>query len=149
MAVFVSGSDETTGSDGRGLVSYMGYLAPESDWTSYFAPAWDGRVLAGPPRIPYLHMTEIRSPKWRTEYGLSRYAADCRVDAAVKVIDQMGSLYPVSSTVDGTAFRQLVKARVPRGKGHVGMRQPDFYAFSATRSTCLRQWSIYIQRPSE
>src|SRR5689334_19334212 len=59
MAVFISASDEYSGSDGSGSFLFAGYIGPEKDWSDFFVPAWRQRVLDGPPTIPYLHMTEI------------------------------------------------------------------------------------------
>jgi len=100
MAVFVSASDEHSGPDGRGLFVFAGYVGPEQDWWRFFLPAWQERVLDGPPTIPYLHMTEIRSRAFREKWGLSRSAADQRIDEAVAVIDTMGSFYPIGIEVD-------------------------------------------------
>ena len=86
MAVFVSGLDETAGKTHRDTFLLAGFVAPEHDWSRFFAPAWQERVLDGPPAIPYLHMTEIRSPKWREKYGLSKLEADDRIDTAIALI---------------------------------------------------------------
>src|SRR5579862_4656280 len=61
MAVFVSASDETAGRGQADLFFFGGWLGPEEDWSRFFVPAWQERVLDGPPKIPYLHMTDIRS----------------------------------------------------------------------------------------
>src|SRR5262249_10485160 len=98
---FMSGSDESAGKTQRDTFFFGGFVAPEEDWSRFFEPAWQERVLDGPPAIPYLHMTEIRSQKWRSQFGLSRAAADERVDEAFSVIETMGSLYPIGIHVDG------------------------------------------------
>jgi hypothetical protein len=100
MAVFVAGTDESAGKDHRSMYFRGGFVAPERDWSEWFAEAWQERVLSGPPEIPYLHMTEIRSPKWRAKHGLSDVEAEQRVDEAFRVITSMGSLYPVTSQID-------------------------------------------------
>src|SRR5262252_1267158 len=90
---------------GRGPFLFAGYVGPERDWSKFLVPAWQERVLDGPPRIPYLHMTEIRSNEFRNTVGITRPAANARVDEAVDVIDTMGSLYPIAVQVDGSHFR--------------------------------------------
>src|SRR5215813_4014896 len=102
----ISASDEHSSSDGRGMFLFAGYVGPERDWSEFFVPAWQERVLDGPPKIPYLHMTEIRSNEFRNKFGIARPAADARVDEAVDVIDTMGSFYPIAIQVDGDHFKQ-------------------------------------------
>jgi hypothetical protein len=70
-------------------------LRPKRIGTTFLCLHGRPRVLDGPPRIPYLHMTEMRSSGWRNEHGLSRLDADDRIDSAITVIDQMQSLYPI------------------------------------------------------
>ena len=43
MAIFVSGSDETSGRTQRDTFLLGGWLAPEPDWSRFFAPAWAGK----------------------------------------------------------------------------------------------------------
>src|SRR5437867_6435711 len=105
MAVFVSGSDETSGKTQRDSFLFAGWVAPEEDWSRYFAPAWQERVLDGPPIIPYLHMTEMRSRSWRDQFGISQLDADDRIDEALRLIDTMQSLYPVGIKVDAGHVR--------------------------------------------
>ena len=88
MAVFVSASDEHSGSNGRGPFLFAGYVGPERDWSKFLVPAWQERVLDGPPRIPYLHMTEIRSNEFRNTVGITRPAANARVDEALALSDR-------------------------------------------------------------
>ena len=89
MAVFVSASDEN--GDNREFF-FGGLLAPVDDWSRHFAPAWQERVLDGPPCIPYLHMTEIRSRQFREQHGISRLRADQRIDEAIAIISQLGNI---------------------------------------------------------
>src|SRR5439155_17281293 len=113
MAVFVSGLDETAGKTHRDTFLLAGFVAPEHDWSRFFAPAWQERVLDGPPSIPYLHMTEIRSRKWRERYGLSQLQADDRIDEAIILLDTMATLYPVGVHVDaGYLLDQFSKYKV-------------------------------------
>ena len=130
MAVFVSASDETAGKDQRGFFYRAGFVAPENDWSEYFSPAWQDRVLLGPPEIPYLHMTEIRSRAWREEHGLSRLQAEDRVDGAFAVIDAMGSLFPISTRVDAGFLKDsFSKFKVIMSTGGAKDFNPDYLCF--------------------
>jgi hypothetical protein len=71
MAVFTAASDETSGGNPLSVYHYSGWVMPEPDWSHFFTPAWQERVLDGPPNIPYLHMTEICSKAWREQNGIS------------------------------------------------------------------------------
>lgn len=71
MAVFVAGADESAD---QGRVNtkhffYGGFSAPVDEWDGSFLRAWEDRVLAGPPRIPYLHMTDMLSPSGALSMG--------------------------------------------------------------------------------
>ncbi|HEY6348970.1 MAG TPA: hypothetical protein VI636_06130 [Candidatus Angelobacter sp.] len=132
MAVFVSASDESAGKTDRDHFFFCGWIAPEEDWSQFFTPAWQERVLDPPPAIPFLHMTEIRSPKWRSQYGLSREQAEARVDKAFDVIDQMGSLFPISISVDaGHVLDKFIEAKVVASSGGKRKFEPDFICFLA------------------
>src|SRR5437899_3049383 len=109
LAVFVSHSDETEAMSGRKRFLVGGYVAPETDWP-YFAGEWDERVLAGPPRIPYLHMREITSPAWRSDHGISREQAEARVDVGVDVIGSAGSLSVLTSSLSRTDLKETLHA---------------------------------------
>ena len=141
MAIFVSASDEHSGGDGEGLFLLAGYVGPELDWSDFFVPAWQERVLDGPPRIPYLHMTEIRSQRFRDAFGLSRLAADDRVDEAVSIIDTMGTFYPIAVPVDLSHFRPTfkeIKVRRAEAKQFEAKRfEPDYLCFLAYAHTVL------------
>lgn len=116
LAVFLAASDESHGS---GSARYGGFTLSVSDWSEWFAPAWEQMVLAGPPRIPHLHMTEIRSEEWRASWGLTRLDADRRVEAAVDVICGMGKLYPVTSDLS-LELEQLFKRTLKPYLRHLG-----------------------------
>jgi hypothetical protein len=134
MAIFVSGSDETSGKTQRDNFVFAGWVAPEEEWSRFFAPAWQERVLDGPPAIPYLHMTDIRSPRWREEYRISQLDADDRIDEAFRLIDTMQSLYPVGIMVDAGHVRdRFAKTRVTalRLKAKARAFEPDFVCFLA------------------
>jgi hypothetical protein len=133
VAVFISASDEHSGTDGQGLFLFAGYVGPEKDWSEFFVPAWRERVLDGPPKIPYLHMTEIRSKEFRDQWDLSRLGADNRVDEAAAVIDAMGSFYPIAIEVDGghlkSVFRESRVRRAEARQFEAKPFEPDYLCF--------------------
>jgi hypothetical protein len=130
MAVFIAASDETSGGDTSSPFHYAGWIAPEPDWTLYFTPAWQERVLVGPPEIPYLHMTDMRSKAWREKYGISESDAEDRLDAAAILISQLGSLFALMFTVNRAEFNPLYKEhKVIVASGATTDFQPDFLAF--------------------
>ena len=132
MAVFVAASDESAGKNQRDTFFFGGFVGPEDDWSRFFAPAWQERVLDGPPAIPYLHMTDIRSPQWRAKYGLSRLQADDRVDEAFHLIDTMPTLYPVGVHVDAGHLRDKFGAsKVVASTGASRPFEPDYLCFLA------------------
>lgn len=128
MAVFVAASDETNSANG--LYHYAGWLAPEPDWSLYFTPAWQERVLDGPPKIPYVHMTDVRSRAWREQWHVTQTDVDERLDEAARVIDQMGSLYPFKITIDTKIFKPLYKPhKMLVASGAATDYKPDFLGF--------------------
>jgi hypothetical protein len=100
-AVFVSASDESSGKDRRDPFVFAGLIANESDWSEIFSPAWQRLLLDGPPKIDYLHMVDMRSPKWRIENGLSDEDAFQRIDRAVEAIGVSSFLFPIGLKVSG------------------------------------------------
>jgi hypothetical protein len=130
VAVFISASDETAGECSDSDFQIMGWIAPELDWSQFFAPAWQERVLDGPPKIPYLHVTDMRSRAWREKHGITRLDAESRLDEAASVIDTMGSLYPLKIKVDGRIFaNNLKKRKFFASSGARIEYEPDYYAF--------------------
>jgi hypothetical protein len=141
VALFISASDEHSGNGGQGIFLFAGYVGPEEDWSRFFVPAWQERVLDGPPKIPYLHMTEIRGNEFRDKHGLSRLTADDRIDEAAAVIDTMGTLYPIAVEVDGGRIKDLfadVKVRRSSAKQFEAKPfEPDYLCFLAYAHTVL------------
>ena len=132
MAVFVAASDESTGKNHLSPFHYIGWIASEPDWYNFFAPAWQSRVLDGPPPIPYLHVTEMRSRSWREKHGLTELKADDRMYEAASVIEAMGSLMPFKVTIDCSVFRPLFREHKLRlDTGGTRNLEPDFLAFTA------------------
>jgi hypothetical protein len=111
---------------------FGGWVAPEEDWSRFFAPAWQERVLDLFPPIPYLHMTDIRRSEWRSEFGLSRLQADDRIDEACRLIDTMATLYPTGVHVNAGMLRDKFKnVRVSVPKRKPVPMEPDYLCFLA------------------
>lgn len=104
VAVFISASDESDGGHHRSTFWHGGWVAPETDWFNYFAPAWQERVLDAKPKIPFLHVTDLRDPVWLREHGITWDQAQDKMDEAAIIIDQMGSLYPLTINANAGAF---------------------------------------------
>jgi hypothetical protein len=140
MAVFISASDEHSGGDGSTFL-FGGYIGPEKDWSEFFVPAWQQRVLDSPPKIPYLHMTEIRSREFRDEWGLSELAADDRVDEAISIVETMGSFYPIMVEMDAAyvknAFAEIKVRRAEAKQFEAKRYEPDYLSFVAYAHTVL------------
>jgi hypothetical protein len=132
VAVFLAYSDETETGDRDGLFLTGGCVAPEDSW-QHFARAWQSRVLNGPPKIPYLHMTEIRDGDWQKEQGLSIRDADDRVSEAVRVIRSTGGVSLISSEMSKRDLREGIQDMLKRkGEDIVrGVDQPDYLCFLA------------------
>ncbi len=139
MSTFVLACDESWGRPELGYFYRAGLIAPEQDWIEYFWPAWEERVLAGPPRIPHLHMTEIYNEAWRRQHGLGRLAADDRVQAAVDVLSTMGSLFALAGRIPGnyarTTFRDV---KVELGPKDLCDFDPEFPMFASFRLGALQ-----------
>lgn len=132
MAVFVCGLDETSGRHQRDKFFMGGFVAYETEWTLTLAPAWEKCVLAGPPRIPYLHMTDIRSREWREEHGLSKTAAEERINRAIDIIDKTSNLSPIGIEVDGGEVRDsFSETRILHPNGGNVPFDPDYICFLA------------------
>jgi len=146
MAVFVAGLDESAGKNQKAMFLFGGWIAPEDDWSRFFAQAWQEQVLDGPPRIPYLHMTEIRSPKWREQYGISRLQAEDRIDNAIHLLDVMGSLYPIGIRVDASFLRDRfseIKVKPLRRKATPRRFEPEYICFLAYSWVVLNYLNIF------
>lgn len=141
MALFLSASDEHSGSDGRGQFLFAGYVGREKDWSEFFVPAWQQRVLDGPPKLPYLHMTEIRSESWRHRWGISNLDATDRVNEAASVVDTMGSFYPIAVEMNAkhikNAFAEVKVRRAAAKQFEAKRYEPDYLSFVAYAHTVL------------
>lgn len=144
VAVFVAGADESTGRTHADPFLFGGFVARERLWSRSFAPAWQRRVLNGPPKIDWLHMADVKSPKWRVEHGLTAGDVEHRLDEAFALIDAAGGLYPVAYRVDAghlrNAFAEAGVKLVITTEGGLSRRpfQPDYY--------CFIQWAFRVLR---
>jgi hypothetical protein len=102
MMVFLSASDETSS---EGFFHHAGYVASLATWTELVIPAWQEKVLKGPPRLDEFHVTDLRSRAWREEHGFTEESAEARIEAAVDVLSQAEGLLAVRSTIDDTHFK--------------------------------------------
>src|SRR6266481_8542377 len=91
----------------KGDFTLGGFVGPAVDWKRDFEPAWDERVLGGKVRLPYFHMTDIRSPRWREQQGVSVIEAERRTDEAIRVIRSMGSIYPLTAGMKVAEFKTI------------------------------------------
>jgi hypothetical protein len=133
MAVFVSASDESSGKNQRDTFLFAGWVGPEEDWSRFFVPAWQERVLDGPPPIPYLHMTDMRRRQWLEDHGLTKLVASDRIDEAVLLLDTMANFYPIAITIDGAHFRDETKGmKIKPAPGMASTEfEPDYICFLA------------------
>lgn len=129
MARFIAAMDESA-RDGRFFSG--GFVAPEEIWRDHFVPAWDERVLAGPPRIPYLHMTDARDSAWRDAHGLTALAMERRVNEAARVIASTGPLALIGVGLDREHLRSVLgstKFVMPTRQPGVYPMEPDYIGF--------------------
>jgi hypothetical protein len=132
MAVFVAVADESEAGDQTGPFVYGGFVAPALDWMDWFTPAWEQWVLNAKPPLKYFHMTEIRTKRFQDRHGLTSYQAEDRIDAAVRVIANTGSLHLVRTAMDGRHFREVFKTtQLVRTKPQPAVHtlEPDYIGF--------------------
>ncbi len=131
MTVFTSYSDEAGVPDMSGEFVVAGHVAPETEWP-YVASAWQERVLDGPPKIPYFHMTEIRNKEWRSSYGLSFNDSEERISEAVRIMQSTGYMTGVMSLIKRSDLAEVVQNRFRRGKRvPLGLNEPDYFCYPA------------------
>lgn len=125
VAVVISASDETY----RGSFCYGGLIAPVKYWDGIFAERWERRVLSGPPRIPYLHMTDIRSAEWRRDHNISAEDAEQRVEQAVNIICKRNDPALFAVKFNGDLFNKRLKRKVTKPSGKAIWMMPDHLGF--------------------
>ena len=133
MSVFIAAADESTDQQQRQKLVYGGFAASLDTWTNHFCPAWDERVLAGPPRLRALHVSEVRNERWRRKNGLTERDAMSRLDEAARIIRSTGGLVPVTIELPLAGFQGLAGRRFnafpERKQLHRGEFAPDHYCF--------------------
>ena len=118
VCVYVSYSDETSVDNGNGQYIMAGLAANELYWPT-FSERWAREVLNSDPKIPYVHMVDLRSKEWRKKYGLTWDDQLVKVRQAVKIICEeqsvgifMGSLFePAYKKFVDDARRQGVRIK--------------------------------------
>jgi hypothetical protein len=116
---------------------YGGFSGPADVWDGCFAAAWNERVLPGPPRLPFLHMTDIRDWNWQRRFGLQPWDADRRLDAAADVIRSTGRLVPVVVHVHRSRYEEVIRRPfTPEPNRKKVQLDPDYLCFL---------WSAFLQ----
>lgn len=138
MAVFVAFSDESDVGNAQGEFFMGGYVADEKEWP-WVVKAWVERVLDGPPRIPYLHMTEIRREEWRADHSISYNQAEERISEAVRVIFSSGAVSAVGSYMRRDELKDTIHKSLHAAgtRPPIGLDQPDYLCFIAYAAHCL------------
>jgi hypothetical protein len=129
LSLYLAFSDEAGIADNGGEFLVAGYVAHETEWP-WITRAWQERVLDGPPKIPYLHMTEIRSRGWREKNSISYNESEERVAEAVRVLQSSGPLVAVASVMKRSDLHEAIHTRyVSRKKVPKGVDEPDYACF--------------------
>jgi hypothetical protein len=129
VAIYTAYSDEAGIGDPAGEFLVCGYLGAESVWRDV-ETAWRERVLEGPPAIPQLHMTDIRSWRWRERYRILYYDSDNRVAEAVRVIHSTGGLDAVASVIKRSVLHEVFpKQPASKKKSAIGLDIPDYLCY--------------------
>jgi hypothetical protein len=132
MALFVSYSDESDTQNDARTFFMAGYAARETEWPR-FAKSWQQRVLDGTPELPYLHMTDIRSPQWRSEHNITATEAERRTDEAIGIIESSSYLAAIvvclnRSDLEDTVHQKLRDSSQPITRN---VADPDYLSFLA------------------
>jgi Protein of unknown function (DUF3800) len=131
VAVFVAYSDESGIADPGGEFVVAGYVAEEKEWP-WVASAWQSRVLDGSPKLPYLHMVDIRSTEWRDKHAIAYSDAEDRVSEAVRVLYSMGAMSALGSVIKRRDLQEVIHSKFKRrNKIPVGLDEPDYFCFIA------------------
>jgi hypothetical protein len=131
MAVFVSFSDESGTANPAGDFLVSGYVGDELAWT-FIAGSWQEYVLDGPPKIPYLHVNELRQHAWKEKYGITHLDSQDRLDATVRILSTTGSLSVVRSVINRADLNEIIHSRFKqKNRIPVHLREPDYFCFLA------------------
>ena len=145
VATFLAYSDESAVGHVDGEFFFGGYVAREDEWP-WMTRAWQERVLDGPPPIPFLHMREIRDPRWRSEQDISFNDAEERISEATRIMDSFGNIAGIISTVRKSDMRDVFASRYRKHKNiPVGINEPDYPCFLAYAAFMIGQ--VYRKWP--
>jgi hypothetical protein len=144
IAVFICCADESSDAHQQNQFFFGGFAAPVSGWDEEVIPAWNERVLAGPPAIPYLHCTDAvaRRSEWRNKYGLTQWDAASRMTEGAYVLGSAGCLIPIVWSLPYEQFRRDVLPYAPT-KAHTGLEGPDYLAFLCFAFSTLQWLSLH------
>lgn len=144
LAVFASYSDESAAQEKGGIFIVGGYTGTVNTWLQ-FAQHWDIHVLAGPPKIPYLHMAEIRRKRWQKKYGLSKHGAEERVFRATHLIGEYRhKLFGIISIIkQEDLFDVAAWLRKRKISARVTLMGPDYLCFLAYSAHVLKFSSMF------
>lgn len=141
MAVFEAYSDEAGVADPAGEFLISGYVADQNEWP-WVTRAWQDRVLDGTPKLPYLHMTKIRSEQWRQRHGISFNESEERVAEAVRVLRSMGALSALCSVIKRGDLETAIHSKFEQKKQvPIGLDEPDYLCFVAHAAFVLGEVS--------
>lgn len=137
MAVYVAYSDETGTPNPDGAFVVGGFVEPESEWPN-FSKDWAEKVLNSPPSIPYLHMVEIRSKKFRADHGLMDADGLAKVTAAVNIIHSDKHIRRYFGTINRGGLQVVQQAIEQSGfKYPHYLKDPDYMCFLAFARTLV------------
>jgi hypothetical protein len=139
VAVFVAYSDEAGVGDPGGEFLIAGHVADEKEWP-WITDAWQNRVLDGPPKLPYLHMVDIRSREWRKQQAITFNDGEERVSEAVRVLYSMGAMSALCSVIKRSELAEAIQSKFKRkNQIPIGVNEPDYICFLAYASYVLRE----------
>jgi hypothetical protein len=139
VSVYFSYTDETASPDAGGKFLISGFGARDTDWPE-FSRQWRDKILLAPPKIPYVHMVDLRSESWRKKHGITCYEADEKVIKAIALIRSFDSvLRPYISQVCEKTYKSCTERlssagiKTQRHHGYV-----DYVAFIAYAFNLLK-----------
>jgi hypothetical protein len=145
LSVYVSYSDESSVMDGKGQFIIAGVVADERYWPT-FSRRWAEEILDTVPKIPYVHMIDLRSKEWRYEHGLCWEQQLQKVNQAIKIICEEKSVGVFMGSMPEarwTAFKNRVEAEGTSIGRHKGLA--DYPCFTTYVTAVLNQVAYDLQ----
>jgi hypothetical protein len=139
VSVYVAWSDESGAGDQKGQFLVAGYVGKEVDWPK-FSNTWVEQILNSSPKIPYVHMVDIRSREWREKNGLSRDDANEKIRKAVKLIVGTDFISPYIGSMSELGWTGVKERWSKSGiklRKHEGF--PDYQCFIAYAFSVLNE----------